>query len=262
MPKTHPAIQDLLSRLLTVSPDSRINVHEIKNHPAFKLFLPPDYIPPCPFSVMPKGPVILTPEEQEFPKILLQMGFSSIEEIQSELASEQDTMAKMFYWMVHIGGSLSRLPWEEASTDSPPEFSFTPLMISDIHTTPKLKVLSMSDTLSLTESTPWESVDIPNDEIPTESIEFNVMGDVEVLMSNVQKIVTGMGYSYLYPNETEIVCRRTDPLSYYCIYAVLKEDKLILVQIDRFGGFTEELQDLNQNIVQSMKTTILETIME
>ena len=264
MPKTNPIIQDLLSRLLTVSPESRINVHDIKNHPAFKLFLPPEYVPPCPFSVMPKGPVILKPDEQEFPRILLQMGFSTIDEIQAELASEDDTMAKMFYWMVHMGGSLSRLPWGESSSDSSPELSFTPLMLSDFHATPKLKILSMSDTLSLTESTPWESVDIPNDEVPTESVEFPIMGDVEVLMSNVQKIVSGMGYTYLYPNETEIVCRRTDPLSYYCIYAIFKEDKSILVQIDRFGGFTEELQELNQNIVQSMQstTTTLETIVE
>ena len=83
MPPCSDPVKDLLSKLLTVAPEMRISVKEIKEHPAFKLFLQPGYIPPCPFSVTPKGPVVLKPEESEFPKVLLQMGFTSVEEVDS-----------------------------------------------------------------------------------------------------------------------------------------------------------------------------------
>jgi BR serine/threonine kinase len=239
MPNVSDIMQDLISHLITVSPEQRFSVKDVKNHPAFRLSLPPLYVLPNPFLVIPKGPIELKENEFNFPNQLVQMGYDSVDEVLKELNDEGATHAKMFYCMINMEKSLSTLPWDEETVADSLTIPGSPFNAEIANN------FACSDPNSLTDTSLWLNFDSLNYEQPAESIKIEIEGKYELIMFHIQQIVSHMGYTFLHPNEFQLICRRAEPRSFYC-FNLLPNNNSFLLAIDRFGGMPQELRDIEK----------------
>jgi BR serine/threonine kinase len=124
MPAEFPQqIEELINRMLTVDPTSRITISELKAHPAFRMNLPSDYELPCPLPLpILNDPIDPTNVHPDLISILLNIGYASEEEIRAELDCPRPANAKIFHQMLcerRLGTPLfEMLPWGAPSSDS------------------------------------------------------------------------------------------------------------------------------------------------
>ena len=115
-PTLNPVIQDLISKMLVVDPSKRITIDEIKQHPAFHINLPPDYILPTPLPLPTINECIDPSEIQpQLLKVMKQIGYKDDQELANDLKEEGQTMAKVFHYMLTRQTDIASLPWETAS---------------------------------------------------------------------------------------------------------------------------------------------------
>jgi BR serine/threonine kinase len=94
--------------MLTVDVTARITIEQIKHHSAFRIALAdPTYILPEPLPM----PVVVQPIEMAaIPPpvfhVLEQVGFSSDDELRTELESPGPSMAKVFHHMLTVKETL------------------------------------------------------------------------------------------------------------------------------------------------------------
>lgn len=116
MPQFPADIQDLIRRLIVVDPSQRLTIEQIKAHPCFRRDLDESYQLPEPIPDIADenslDPNTLSPS---ILKILNQIGFSDQEELNEQLKSTGNTMAKVFVSMLTAKLDLERLPWDESS---------------------------------------------------------------------------------------------------------------------------------------------------
>ena len=114
-----PEMQNLISGMLNVDPNQRFTISQIKEHPAFHLFLPEDYILPhplpLPFFPNPIDPSTIDPNAFD---LLLQIGYSDENELSEEFMKEGTTMAKVFYTMLSSPSSIEELPWQSLQSSN------------------------------------------------------------------------------------------------------------------------------------------------
>lgn len=114
MPEFHPDLKNLISRMLTVDPAGRITIEEIKNHPAFRFTLPPEYVLPTPIPyVNTVAPIDPSTINQDVRDCLLRIGIPE-EEIYGSLVQEGNNVVKMFTLMMARRIELEDLPWDHA----------------------------------------------------------------------------------------------------------------------------------------------------
>jgi len=135
MPSLPYDIQDLISRMLTVSVADRITMDQIKAHKAFHLGLPDGYqLPkplPLPYNI---DPIDLNKVDTTLLNILHSIGYQNDQQIKDELTAPGQTMAKVFCLMYNRLVTL-QIPWPEISTDDQiPEdaFMMTPKAVTMI----------------------------------------------------------------------------------------------------------------------------------
>jgi BR serine/threonine kinase len=112
MPNFPDLIKDLIAKMLTVDPRSRIGVVEIKQHPAYRLLLPADYVFPRPLAL----PIISEPIDLDrlAPGIVTNLraiGFQDENELRNELGSAEQTRAKEFVFLMRRKWDFDALPW-------------------------------------------------------------------------------------------------------------------------------------------------------
>lgn len=120
-------IQDLISKMLIVDPKDRITIKAIKNHPAFRIGLPPKYIVPTPLAIPHiHAPIDRSQIDLSVVSVLKQIGYNNDDDVISELTSEKHNMAKVFFHMLKREFSPVSLPWpsdkENLSMTSAPSF--------------------------------------------------------------------------------------------------------------------------------------------
>lgn len=209
MPDFPEPVKDIIAKMLCVDVQHRITIKQIKQHPAFHLLLPDDYVYPTPLP----PPTILDPinPSQVDPliiQILHQIGFTD-EELREDLTSSQGTKAKAFCFMLARRMSYDNLPWD----DQRQEISY------------KLKpdeMITMADPFFMRQQT--ESSSSVNEELnhfPSSSFSIGfstpcfvsqtiigVSPRHEVIMTAIQKFLTESGFVWLYPNDQLILARR------------------------------------------------------
>lgn len=250
MPDHFPqAIQDLISRMLTVDPNHRIKIEQIKQHPAFRMFLPDTYIPPTPFKIIqlpdPIDPSEIDPNVVE---ILLHIGYESKEEVTKELTSEQHTMAQVFYRMYNHQFSLETLPWNNnndvhssssellSTTESAFEMSpmpeamlaVNPNQNDPFHRRSKIQVpdVSSPDVYSLAHKMSWSGVTTgfsfqEDGSFQTEKFE-NIPTPIENLFDQLFKILAENQCEYLHPDELTVYARKNDCGLYLIFNAIFE----------------------------------------
>lgn len=226
MPPFIPEIQDLISKMLVVDTKKRITISQIKEHPAFHLFLPKNYIipNPIPLPYLP-DPVDVDSIDKKLFTVMVHLGFQDEDEIRQELQSDKHNMAKVFAHILTTGFSLESLPWgsQQESKDKDVDDSNNEKEIDDdsnqfivesgentraftLHTNgpfyrkPHSMSLGSPDIFSLVEKAPWVT--------DQEEIEFEGESQIEgiqiplpKLLEALQQQLTANQYKYFYPNE-------------------------------------------------------------
>ena len=82
MPQFSPPVKDLISRMLTLDPASRITIAQIKAHPCFRMHLPDDYVLPYPLPVPSfEAPVPLEAIPPDVVNLLKKIGYANEDEL-------------------------------------------------------------------------------------------------------------------------------------------------------------------------------------
>jgi BR serine/threonine kinase len=123
MPAWHPDIQDLVKQMLTVDASKRITVAGIKQHPAFRMMIPPTYALPTPLPAFdlnaPIDPEVVTEDVQT---ALARIGVTS-EDIAEALSSPDWSIVKLFIIKLTRKVELGELPWDQAVSEMPEDFT-------------------------------------------------------------------------------------------------------------------------------------------
>ena len=98
--------------MLTVDPNNRISIHEIKNHPCFRWNLPENFILPQPLPVE----YIKEKMPDDVMNVIIKACSLSSESIQEELRSDSNNLPKVISSMLLNSMDIESLPWD--STDS------------------------------------------------------------------------------------------------------------------------------------------------
>lgn len=122
MPELPDSIQDLISRMLTVSVEKRITIREIQNHPAFRIGLPDNYIMPKQLQIRHfKCSIDPSTVDCEFFVILKNLGYNDDEEIKQELIKPNFTAAKAYYLMFDKSFAYKSIEWTNSDSDDQKE---------------------------------------------------------------------------------------------------------------------------------------------
>ncbi|OHS96355.1 putative CAMK family protein kinase [Tritrichomonas foetus] len=255
-----PPIQDLIARMLIVNPQERINIANIKQHPAFRIGLPENYVSPTPLPIPsipnPIDPATIDPSVLS---TLLQIGFADEQELIAEFSREGHSMAKVFYSMLTTNVSLESLPWvapiieqhpSEAYLQSPAfvgqnslGFGSSPDFLPDSY--------SMgSEVSSLAERAPWAY-------LPTNDYKYDVMQPclgiqlpLEQLMTSLQILLTSLHFQWFHPDDCSIFSRRADDM----MYLVARCEKVQATQsITMNLYFSQASQNAIGNILENVK---------
>jgi len=115
MPDFPDAVKDLISQMLCVDVDQRITIERIKEHPAFRLLVPPDYhFPePLPEPYIP-GPVDVGALSPQIVEVLRQIGcVDGGASLEAELSCDgRTTTVKTFLMLRRL--TFDSLPWGAA----------------------------------------------------------------------------------------------------------------------------------------------------
>jgi hypothetical protein len=215
MPDLPPEVQSLISSMLTVDPHARATLEQIKQHAAFRIgYAEPDYVLPSPLPM----PVMTLPIEFEAVpanvlNILRQIGFTDDDELRRDFEAPGNAMAKVFFHMLTAGNSLEHIPWD-ADTEAP---IGGPLLVDSapVIESPVAQIAagqSVSSPYSLPERLGGEWADVFKSDFKGELIQpcVDIPLPLEVLMANMQVMLTSLGFQWFHPNDITIVARKRD----------------------------------------------------
>lgn len=274
MPPLDPPIQDLISRILTVSVADRITISQIKAHPAFRIGLSPTYILPKPLP-LPQGiePIDVKNVDSVLLRILTSIGYTSEDEINEELTSPDHTMAKIFYLMYNRIVSLDSIPWSGTDSFRQEEtedlFMMTPRPIainqSNIDSFGRRRVHheSVESMIqSYAHAADWASVNPIADNEENEIIqqEFtDIQMSVEHLAEEMQNFLLDV-YEYFYQSDTQFFIRRNDSNLYITLTIEPQAPGLVSILAVKVRGkgddFTRFITELSQYITSILENQI------
>ncbi|OHS99814.1 putative CAMK family protein kinase [Tritrichomonas foetus] len=252
MPPFLPEIQDLISRMLTVNIEERIKLDQIKEHPAFHLFLPKNYsIPnPIPLPFLPEPIDVSTIDEKLF-TVLVHLGFLDESEIKDELESKTHNMAKVFCHILTTGFSLESLPWDDelqnqVASIPNDEFlvdgqdgqrAFTLHANDPFYKRQAPMSMGSPDIFSLVEKTQWvdNQVDIDVEyEGKTEIPDITV--PLPQLFAGIQQQLSLQMYKYFYPNDMTLFTKYPEDNMYIVVQAQYTSRETISLTLRHMHG--------------------------
>ena len=277
MPNFPLEIQDLISRMLTVDPNQRIRIDQIKEHPGFRMFLPPNYVVPTPFaiSIIP-DPIDSSLIDDTIMSVLTNIGYDSPEEVVQELTSDKHSMAKVFFRMYTHHFSLESLSWKpEATSDqenAPTEVYQMPAMAPPMaiypnqdpfYRNPKVPDVSSPDVYSLAHRVSWGGV-INNDRMTinlTENFE-NLPTPIERILAPVETYLSENGYYFYHPDQFTIYARRADVGLYVVIKIYFQSADSFTMKVSRASNGQENEFGSLVNDISSIVDSNIEPLLQ
>ncbi|KAH0790367.1 CAMK family protein kinase [Histomonas meleagridis] len=256
MPDFHPNIKDLIRRMMTVDPDKRITIAEIKNHVAFRQGLPSTYVVPSPIPYAdfsyPINPATIPPDVFG---LLTKIGLTE-SEINSSLVIEENNPVKIFVMMLSRKVSYQDLPWECAVSqiihddfqDAPVEFTSDKGTFYQANLGRRRRRTTESPTpdgFSLAHAAPWAM----NDPIMFgPNFESNeILGPANVplvlLASQIQIVLNQLRYIFFHPNDMQIIAKN-DKETYIVFDMYYCAPEAIDVHVQMIGCESQEDQDI------------------
>jgi BR serine/threonine kinase len=239
MPDCHPDIQDMISRMICVDPAARIKMAQLKQHPAFRMFLPASYIVSSPIPSRPiEGPIEVATVRRDVKEALERLGVGD-EELRTSLASSESNLVKIFVAMITRKSRLDELPWSESLTSvvSMETVGF------ETHPIKMANSVEMSSCQECPIGADWEF-----DLTQTFSPCFSTLPS---LMGNLQAAMTQSGFTIFHPNDQELI-GRNGAGGYFRITAVYltRESVSVEVQLKNLLGESTWLCDKVRRLAQ------------
>ncbi|OHT13636.1 hypothetical protein TRFO_16192 [Tritrichomonas foetus] len=271
MPDFPDVIQDLISKMLTVTVSERITIDQIKMHPAFRMYLPDNYTVPSPLPIPlmtePMDPSTLDPAIMP---ILKHIGYSSDAEINDEFLAPEHTTAKVFYMMFKRNVSYESLPWPDM--DNTPEiyiapdeaFFMSPRMIPQtgmqtndpFHRRIQAPDVSSPEIRSLAQRPDWYSYSMNqpgNQEEPIEQLFVDIPVPAEVLMARLQIYLSQNDMKFFHQSDMELIARSSDPNMIITFTASYESIEMLELSVSlKFGNkdeFDRIVNDLSNEIL-------------
>ncbi|OHT00316.1 putative CAMK family protein kinase [Tritrichomonas foetus] len=236
MPDFPDPIKDLIRGMLCVDVSQRITLKQIKQHPAFRLLMPQDYIFPSPLPqaniTEPIDPSTLSPDIMT---ILHQIGFDNDNELRTELMADHHTKAKQFLFLVLRRVSFYNLPWggktrPAVNLDIDPK---TAINFDD----PFLNNEKYQTGLKFEKCIPVEEIDKKH----------------EVIVTEIQKYLTENHYNWFYPHDLLILIRKEDEsLDMFIRFEYLPAQK-IMMKLFLVRGDEAEFDKFASDVIAKVK---------
>jgi BR serine/threonine kinase len=212
---------DIIHRLLTVDPERRITMKQLKEHPVFRVGLPDRYVLPSPLPIPNLSEPL--PDDAVDGRVvaaLVTIGYPSHDVVRQELRSADHTQAKVFYRLL-----VQLISWDQPhSGDSQSanneQFLMSPTQLHD-SLDPQVDILGRSrrtadpqpaDIIrSLAAPAAWGSVTIGEGSEVVELIQ-SVALPLSTVMDELQDLMNQQGYQWCHPNAFKMIIRnsRTD----------------------------------------------------
>lgn len=281
MPPFIPEIQDLISRMIVVDPLKRLTISQIKQHPAFRIGLPSNYIVPTPLPLpFLTEPIDTDALDPNIFTVLIHLGYANEEEIKSDFRSSSHNMTKVFCYIMTSSLSFENLPWDQNKTimpyaseeflvDSSDAFANTsndqlPVKQSQgsISVNPSGSNASIKASLpplspgspdlfsSFVEKNSWteENSDKGKFEGSTniEKIKIPMIN----LIAGIQQVLVSHHFKYFFPNDFTLILKHPDDNMYILLIANDNDDSTVSLYIQHkngsmllFSTFIQMIQD-------------------
>lgn len=272
MPDLPGVLQDLISRILVVDINKRITLDQIKDHPAFRMFLPECYVIPRPLPI----PVLSEPMETgsidpSIINILQSIGYPSEEEVISELTADHHTNAKVFYQMFAKDIKYETLPWGDESDlehSIPDESAFmmsprpVGVTMNNIDSFGRMKkipdISSPPPAQSLVHVPKWaDSFKYQNKE--QNEIEQLIEGipfGIEDMATRLQEYFNTIDVKWFYPDDMNMILKKDNGKLYMCIEIIVESTETIALKVIlkqgmefEFDVFLDDFSSFIQSIV-------------
>ena len=290
MPDFQPDIKDLVSRMLTVDPEKRITIEQIKHHRAFKLDLPRKYTVPTPLPRPTKiDPININEVDPQVVSILYNIGFEE-DKLPEMLSEKEFNEAKYFCVLLTQQISLQSLPWTDMdaensilASDTTDSSASTPAHIPQQDDNPLFyvddgvpisggylmngkdpfarknenEVANSMVVYSLIEKTEYFSPLIPKPEQKVEVIN-GISYQLETVFGKIQNYLLNNDFDWFYPNEMLLYAHRSsvDPNSYYILEAEYENNEQFSLSI-KVQGSDEHLTEFYHNIEQVISQIVI-----
>jgi serine/threonine protein kinase len=265
MPDFPPDIQSLVSRMLTVDPDQRIKIDQIKSHPTFRIgvFIP-TYVFPSPLPVPDLSvPIDLATVHPDAIGILRQIGFAD-DELSAAFAMSGNSWAKVFHHMLTSQVALDLLPWTDGerpadedasfivSPDAPERFNSTSPSPDPFSRTSHTRRGPSSGCYSLVERAQWAAFaahEFKND-LMQPCVQIGL--PVDVLMAKMQLVLGRLNLQWFHPDDLTIIARLPDQP----VYIQVKVDFEAVDSLKMDLYFTQATPTMVQLITDSVRAVL------
>lgn len=233
MPKHFPDdIKDLIKKMLTVEPEKRITIAEIKEHKAFLNGYPKSYVLPSPIPIPDlEEPLSIDDIPDSHFESLCQLGISR-DEARDQLTSAGTNVSKVFVNMLLQNQEFENLPWNEAVSALPEcendEFflteGFGQGMIDNSGLASQWQQEHDSfapGRFSLTK--PMYLPSATREEYEAEETFEQSCVSLPVLFANLQKILIENSFVFFHPNDVTLIAKNRSG-SYVKITALFEDE--------------------------------------
>lgn len=228
MPDLEFVLQDLISKILNVDPAKRLTLDEVKEHPAFRIGLPDNYIIPTPLPVpLIEEPMEIYDIDPRVISILTQIGYDDMDELIQDLESHEHKMVKSFCRLLSKKTSIEELPWpsivnSEKKDQIVPDDLFkmppqTPMIGTNFTVSDPFKRLNKHkgkriSSIGINSNAVRADWDVEDSELAFNVIQafLGIVLTPEKLMIEIQNYCKDSGYEWFFPNEYCLMCHNPD----------------------------------------------------
>ena len=256
MPSLPSDVQDLIRRMLTVDPNKRITISEIKQHPCFHRNLPAGYVipNPLPFPAV-SSPISISDLSPTEVSVLGKIGFSNLSELKSELECPENTMAKVFVHMLTSNCDLEQLPWDESdSARDHSQLDSSSFIINpsqNIYTSPgSFHNAASYEGNSFVSHPIWDY-----EEANVMSVLLEKQAEIDGrtmwhIMRDVQVAANDCGLQWFHPNRITIYARTQDATFYASVFAMYLLEWKIKLCVRLHKGQQYQFEDFADRLFQ------------
>jgi BR serine/threonine kinase len=256
-------IADLIRKIVTVDPDRRLTIPEIKAHPCFLRGADVSYIFPRPIPHPPfTMPIEVSSLTAEMRAVLAAVGYSD-EELGAELAGSGTSMAKIFVVLLRDSLDLEKLPWDLSENFfseawRPVDYVLSGAMMSGspefADGRGRLESSASMGSLSSTVTRPDWYIDAAPVSVVLEEHEVT-LEDCEIwnLMAIAQDAARDCGVQFFHPDHFTLYIRSRDATFYGSVKARFVTPDSVSMRFALHKGELAQFSDFKDRLVQILQ---------
>jgi BR serine/threonine kinase len=260
MPDFPPDVQSLVSGMLTVNPQQRLTIEQIKAYPAFRIGLSiPRYVCPTPLPLPAvTDPIDPARIEEDVLEVLRQIGFG--DEVTDGFQTVGTSCVKIFYSMLTTTVSPENLPWNRGEPEAPSDEHF---MVSPD---------SSGRTFTMQNSDPFQrrcaqNAPSPNKHSLAEPATWAALGaqeyqpdivqpcigiglPLDVLMAKMQILLGELDFQWFHPDDLTLIGMLGRQEAYLVVKVEYESQESLRMNL----LFTHATQAIVQQVIEGVKT--------